>query len=143
VTGAIYFISVGFVNDVDELNGDGSVGGGSGVVVLGTILGLILGGVSGIVSGFVAGVFAAAVLVPYKGKQSTIGVAAGLAAASAAAVSAFVLTYPASHDRPPTIPTLAAALMIVLTSPWLVSGYLSRAAQRSGEPAWPPPPVPS
>ena len=58
-----FFITAGFMNKVDDLNGDGSVGGGSGVVILGTTLGVILGA-SGLVSGFVAAVLAAAILVP-------------------------------------------------------------------------------
>jgi hypothetical protein len=66
--GATFFITAGFMNNVDDLNGDGSVGVESGVVILGTILGVILGGASGLVSGFVAAVLAAAILlVPYKG----------------------------------------------------------------------------
>jgi hypothetical protein len=64
-----FFITAGFMNNVGDLNGDGSVAGGSGVVILGTILGVSLGGASGLVSGFIAAVLAAAILVPYTGNS--------------------------------------------------------------------------
>ena len=62
------------------------------MVILGTILGVILGGASGLVSGFVAAVLAAAILVPYKGKQTTVTIAFGVAAVIAAAVTVWLLT---------------------------------------------------
>jgi hypothetical protein len=54
----------GFMNNVDELNGEGSVGGGSGVVLLGTILGSDPRRCIGTRRGFVAAVLGAAILVP-------------------------------------------------------------------------------